>query len=760
VPILKSETPLHDYGYLAIENNFNIIPIKYASKQPSIPKWVDFKTRNQHLLSWTKNGKANDGIGILTAHNPCVDLDILDEDIAANMMEWVTEAFGKTIIKVGQKPKMGLIYRTDTPFDKITSPIYIDDEGRKNQIEILGQGQQTVTVGIHPGTEKPYRFMNQMTIANTKSEELPLLTEADAHAIIEAFTQMVPASWTVKGSGSTSPDSTDEEELEFHNSIIPVCDINLEEAVYYLSQVPASSGDYAFWFRIGAAIYHQYSGSEEGFQLWLDWSQADIEGFLGQTEKKLRIKWKTFDYRKSTKRPVTFASIIQMVNKGAIDDVEPDIMDRYLKQFALLACDRVVDLTASARSQKDWKGLSFKGMLYKYPKETYRPVGSKVDRPLIEKWLMNENKQYADGFDYAIGEDKIFNMDGGDWVNLYIPPVFNVTKDTDLLKPLFQHIDLLIPNDEDNKLFYQWMAHRVQFPKDRIKFTPLHISPKHGTGRGFIADFLANMVGINNLQTAKMKELAGEGQGAFNTFLNSAITVIHEVRESDKKFQISDKIRDTLDADHLKVTAKGQTGVMKKISCSFLMFSNHYDAVVMEDNDRRIWLIQGGNSVQSEKYYINLYNLLKNDTFLMQAYNYLKNMDISDFNRGMRAPNYSGLKQVLISNSESNEDVVIKALLEDKPFKVATRAQILEWAEMAFPEDPMDGRAIKKILDNEGCAKLGRTRWNGNTNAVPIVLFGNTNLNNPQIKEELDRTAMHLFKMASGEIVENTDDLI
>jgi hypothetical protein len=231
-------------------------------------------------------------------------------------------------------------------------------------------------------------------------------------------------------------------------------------------------------------------------------------------------------------------------------------------------------------------------------------------------------------------------------------------------------------------------------------------------------------------------------------------------QKNEKKFQISDKVRDTLDADYLKVTAKGKTGIMKKISCSMLLFSNHFDALAMTDDDRRIWSISGPSYLKEEDYYNTLYLTLSNDEFLMQAYNYLKNMDITDFNRGQRAPNFSMMKERLVSNSNSDEDIAIQALLEDKPFRVATKSQILEWAEMAFPEEPIDGRAIKKILDNEGCTKLGRMRWDGNTNVVPIVLFGNDNLNNPQIKEELDRTKMHLFKMASGEIVENTDDLI
>lgn len=757
--ILKSTTPLGDYGYDVLKNGFSLIPVKQGTKQPAIPNWTNFKANPKHISRWMSNGKAGCEIGILTKYNPVLDLDIQDEDFVVDLMEVLTERYGRGIRKIGQSPKLAIIYRTDTPFDKISSPIYMSPDGKKNQLEILCNGQYTKTMGIHPTTGRYYTFLGKPDITNTLSDDLPLLTEQDAHDIIALFCEMVPSDWVVK-SGSTvvhEQEGIDEVHEDELINLVPPCDLTTEEVIEYMTHIPADG--YDSWVRMGVALWHQYGGNDEGFDLWNEWSQADVEGYHGQTRKKMMQKWGSYDWRKKKRRPVTFASIMKIVNDGLVDDIEPNILDKYLKRFALLPNDRIVDLEGHARSQKDFGGLSEKGIRYMLPEDTYRPPNSKKPHHMVDKWVNTRGKKMIAGFEYAIGSPQMFQAEGVDWMNMYLPPVFADTTEKDLLGQLFEHMEYLIPEPRDRELFWQWMAHRVQHPADRIKFVPLHISRHHGTGRGFIADFMARMVGMNNLQTAKMKEIAGEGQGQFNTFLNSAICVVHEVREKDKKFEVSDKVRDTLDGDYLKVTAKGRTAIMKKISCSFLMFSNHFDALALTDDDRRMWVIAGPHHIREEEYYTRLYKGLEDTDWLMQAYGYLKHYDLSTFNRAMRAPDYSGMRHKLISNSESNDDGVIQTLLEEKPFQIATRSQIIEWAGETFPDDPINSHALRKIVDTENCVNLHRLRWRGNTNAMPVALYGGLTTDNAFIRKELDRTEAYIALLKTG-IDMDDDELI
>jgi len=68
---------------------------------------------------------------------------------------------------------------------------------------------------------------------------------------------------------------------------------------------------YEDWIRIGAALFHQFDGSDEGFALW-DEMFADSPKYSGADYG--RERWRSFKTQRATGRgPVTLASVIEMV---------------------------------------------------------------------------------------------------------------------------------------------------------------------------------------------------------------------------------------------------------------------------------------------------------------------------------------------------------------------------------------------------------------------------------------------------------------
>ena len=211
-----------------------------GTKRPAIPNWTNFNSKKQHVSKWLTNGKADSDIGILTANNPTVDIDISDEDVTLNLLEFVTANYGRGIWRTGQRPKMSVTFKCDAPFDKVTSPVYISPDGKKNQVEILGNGQYIKCIGIHPTTKEHYSFNGKPTVANTKSSDLPVLTEQDAHDIIEAFCNMVPDDWTAKSNAVVQEQQeTDDDDIPNLDNLVPPCDLTFDEVVAYMEHVPA-----------------------------------------------------------------------------------------------------------------------------------------------------------------------------------------------------------------------------------------------------------------------------------------------------------------------------------------------------------------------------------------------------------------------------------------------------------------------------------------------------------------------------------------
>ena len=70
----------------------------------------------------------------------------------------VYRAFGNPPMRIGNAPKIALLFRTEEPFKTVVSNQYIDSKGRRAQLEILGNKRQFVAFAIHPDTKKPYKW--------------------------------------------------------------------------------------------------------------------------------------------------------------------------------------------------------------------------------------------------------------------------------------------------------------------------------------------------------------------------------------------------------------------------------------------------------------------------------------------------------------------------------------------------------------------------------------------------------------------------
>ena len=96
------------------------------------------------------------GVGIVTTRTPVLDVDCMDQSLSGSFWRGSTDMFGWAPTRFGNAPKIALLFRTDEPFKTVSSSQYIDSEGRRAQLEILGDRHQFVAFAIHPDTKKPY----------------------------------------------------------------------------------------------------------------------------------------------------------------------------------------------------------------------------------------------------------------------------------------------------------------------------------------------------------------------------------------------------------------------------------------------------------------------------------------------------------------------------------------------------------------------------------------------------------------------------
>lgn len=358
---------------------------------------------------------------------------------------------------------------------------------------------------------------------------------------------------------------------------------------------------------------------------------------------------------------------------------EPDL-SVFLKRYVYnVADDEVIDLYAlpcdAAMALRAFKNLTASCLyVVKGPKGGEKTVKTSTE------WLADPRRITVVTKEYAPGKSRLFEDDAG--VPRYNSFMWPRHADVEIAEPdaevFLDHLAYLIKDPEACKLLIQWFAHIVQHPEERPKIVPLIVAHEHGTGRGWITELMVRVLGLHNTGTTKLGLLAGEGSsGQYdNVLIKTLLATIHETKVKDKSWTIDDQVRDKLTEPHLQLNAKYGSFDVQRVYSRFLMYSNHSDAVRIPPEDRRVWVLLVEAEPRDEAYYKRIYGWLEGEG-PAHVFWYLKNVDLSDFNPGMRAP-MTLAKQAMITETQTS----IETDLRDSFGLLPTCVDLATWDQV------------------------------------------------------------------------------
>ena len=174
------------------------VPIPTEGKKPPIAGWQKFVADEGDIDSWFHQYPQAFNTGVLTRTTPAVDIDIYVPDVAQAIEEMLWDMMGtRGIVRFGQPPKRAALFRTETTFSKISTPVFMSPTAQLHRVEVLCNGQQIVVLGTHPGTGKPYSWHGGEP-GDVARADLPELTEAVAREFVTKAADIMRAQqgWT------------------------------------------------------------------------------------------------------------------------------------------------------------------------------------------------------------------------------------------------------------------------------------------------------------------------------------------------------------------------------------------------------------------------------------------------------------------------------------------------------------------------------------------------------------------------------------
>lgn len=465
-------------GRALLGNGYLIIPIKPGHKRPALDQWQTARLGAGDLGKY-----AGCGVGVLCGQGAhpiaAIDVDTHDAQLAQCFVDWCRDNLGLTCERVGNAPKVLLTYRAASEgWAKATGAWFEDLAGDRHRLEVLGKGQQFVAYHVHPDTGRPYEWVDLLGgIEAVRADELPVISEAQVAAALEAFDAMAREAGLSRMVGSasrvgasTAPDADPLMSYE------PPVGLTLDEVKKLLAYV--DNEDYDTWLKAGMSLHHEFEGGVEALDLWDEWSST-AANYTGR--ESLEVRWEGFG--RSGHRPTTARWLLKIGNANKREAVRSEKRDALQEARDLIAgCQDSIDLLGEVAHRVGAAAgddLAIRAELTGLLRERFKAL---TDTPLpiadaraamaggrkAAVRAANRKRErtefgnaermldhYGDGLMYVPELDAWFNWTGASWRRAAMVELEHLAKET--IRAMVDE-GKAIESDEEREAFYKFCA--------------------------------------------------------------------------------------------------------------------------------------------------------------------------------------------------------------------------------------------------------------------------------------------------------------
>ena len=240
---------------------------------------------------------------------------------------------------------------------------------------------------------------------------------------------------------------------------------------------------------------------------------------------------------------------------------------------------------------------------------------------------------------------------------------------------LLNHIKILCGNDVMvYDYFIKWIAQMIQYPATK-SICPTLIS-KQGGGKTSIVILLQKMMGKSKIfETA---DPLRDVWGTFNGLMSKAFLVnLDEVSKKDT-MEVIGKIKKLVTSGTITINHKMKDPYEVNSFHRFLMTTNSEEPIVVEDKDRRNFVIRSSDElIGNKKYFTDLYKLLDDINVIKTCYEYFKGIPDMDKFGDLETPqteHQNNLKQLSRSPIEQWLEYFTLQNLKKKNVKIEMTA--------------------------------------------------------------------------------------
>lgn len=318
-------------------------------------------------------------------------------------------------------------------------------------------------------------------------------------------------------------------------------------------------------------------------------------------------------------------------------------------------------------------------MQHEYKIEEFRNAfgNRKIGKVTLAKsWLECLERKTVHDIMYHPDKPFLYEDNGVRLINNYKPNNLPIVDDAHpaQLQPFLDHMEYMFPDQVDRHTFLCWMAWTIKYPARRVPWTPFIISAP-GCGKGWIAEVLKVLVGKHNYAVIGPKDL----DGGFNEFMyENTLLVIDELKTGGKhQYELVETLKPLITETQVAVNVKFGVKGTYPTYVNVLCFSNHDNALPLDNLDRRFWVYKVLAGPKAADHYDKLFRWLDTQG-PAHLHKWLMNYDIGKFNMNA-APAATVAKATMALQFESDVATELREAIEDRrgPFRVDVVSKVI-----------------------------------------------------------------------------------
>jgi hypothetical protein len=582
---------------------------KRVGKHPTTRNGVSDATDDEATVRqwWTESPYAN--IGLATGHGGLI---VVDEDAGTDKKTGLPKV-GPASLRALVEPNAAL---PDTLIANTGGGgrhlYFLSTKEIKNSQDVVGKHIDVRGYGgyviLPPSNHESGKKYSWKTDISTKIADMP-----------EWFEKLA-----IKGE-INALDDIDEKQaalLAKHSTANPQ-NFTPDQLVKLLEFIPADC-DRDQWWQIGAALKKEL-GDDRGWKVWDEWSKKAPEKY---DVKTAAVQWHSF-----VDKGLTGGTIFHFAKEngfGGFDTEaakDPEIVDQ---RVWIISIKRFVEM----KRLIEWDKEQFDSY--------YSPLFAR-GKP-SEHVLKNAEFKRVFGCTYwPKREQFVTEINGQDCLNYWRPS--DVKPAPGNVSKFLEHVAYLFPDGDEGDILLDYLAFQVQHPGEKVHWAVL-IEGDQGNGKSYFATVMRMVLGAHNVRILASERL----HETFTEWQRNKQLIVVEEMMAKQRLELMNKLKPMITEDWCIIREMYRPAYEQPNRFNFLFFTNHRDALLIENTDRRYCILKTEAPPHPDRnaYYGPLFDWTRNNAGAIA--HYLGHRPLGDFKPKAHAPMTAGKRALILQS--------------------------------------------------------------------------------------------------------------